>query len=85
MVFRLKYLAVPVAALLVLAVAATAALLAWPRAAVQALATHFLERPVRIAELSVSLGDPVIITLRELQIANMPDSSSAEMIAIEAV
>ena len=51
MVFRLKYLAVPVAALLVLAVAATAALLAWPRAAVQALATHFLERPVRIASI----------------------------------
>lgn len=85
MVFRLKYLAVPVAALLVLVVAAIAALLAWPRATVQALATHALERPVQIAELSVGVGDPVTITLRGLQIANMPDGSSADMISIAEV
>lgn len=85
MVFRLKYLAVPVTALLVLAVAATAALLVRPRAAVQALAMHVLERPVQIAELSVGLGDPVTIALRGLQIANIPDGSSPEMIAIAAI
>lgn len=85
MVFRLKYLAVPLAALLVLAVAAAAALLAWPRAAVQALATHLLDRPVQIAELSVGVGDPVTVTLRGLQIANMPGGSSAEMVTIEAI
>lgn len=85
MVFRLKYLTLPVAALLVLAVAAAAALLAWPRAAVQALASHLLERPVQIAELSLSVGDPVTVTLRGLRIANMPGGSSAEMIAVEAI
>lgn len=85
MVFRLKYLALPVAALLVLAVAAAAALLAWPRGAVQALASHLLERPVQIAELSLGFGDPVTVTLRGLRIANMPGGSSAEMIAVEAI
>lgn len=84
MLFRLKYLAVLVAALLVL-VAAAAALLAWPRAAVQALASHLLERRVQIAELSVTPGDPVLLTLRGLQIANMPGGSGADMIAVEAI
>jgi uncharacterized protein involved in outer membrane biogenesis len=85
MVFRLKYVAALVAALLVLAVGATAALLAWPRAAVLMLAGHLLDRRVHVAELSVSYGDPVMLTIRGLQIANMPGGSSADMIAIEAI
>jgi hypothetical protein len=84
MVFRPKYLAALVAALLVLAVAA-AALLAWPRAAAQLLASHLLDRRVHVAELSVTLGDPVMLTLRGLQIANIPNGSSADMITIEAI
>ncbi|PJI38521.1 AsmA-like C-terminal region-containing protein [Ferrovibrio sp.] len=85
MVFRLKYLAALLAVLLVLATGAMVALLAWPRAAVQTLASHLLDRRVQIAELSVGLGDPVTLTLRGLQIANMPGGSSADMIAIEAI
>lgn len=85
MVFRLKYIAALFAVLLVLAVAAGAALLAWPRTAVQVLASHLLDRRVHVAELSVGLGDPVTVNLRGLQIANMPGGSSADMIAIEAV
>ena len=85
MVFRLKYIAALFAVLLVLAVAAGAALLAWPRTAVQVLASHLLDRRVHVAELSVGLGDPVNVTLRGLQIANMPGGSSADMIAVEAV
>lgn len=85
MVFRPKYLAALLAALLLLAIAATVALLAWPRVPVQALASHLLDRPVRIAELSLGFGDPVTLHLRGLQIANMPGGSSAEMVAIEAI
>lgn len=85
MVFRLKYLASLVAVLLVLAAAAAGALLLWPRAAVQALASHLLERRVQVAELSLGFGDPVTLTLRGLQIANMPDGSNAEMISIETI
>jgi uncharacterized protein involved in outer membrane biogenesis len=85
MVFRLKHIAALVAVLLVLALAAAAALLVWPRAATQALASHLLERDVHIAELSITLGDPVTLHLRGLQIANMPGGSDAEMITIEAV
>ena len=84
-VFRLKYIAALLAVLLVLAMAAIAALLAWPRAAVQLLASHLLDRRVQIAELSLGIGDPVTVRLRGLQIANMPEGSSADMIAIEAV
>lgn len=85
MVFRPKYLAVLVAVLLVLALAAATALLAWPRAATQALATHLLDRRVQIDDLSLGLGDPVTLHLRGLRIANMPGGSDADMIAIEAV
>lgn len=85
MVFRLKYLAALVAALLVLAVGAAAALLAWPRGAGQMLASRLLDRQVHVAELSITLGDPVRLTVRGLQIANMPNGSSADMIAIEAI
>lgn len=85
MVFHPKYLAALVAALLVLAVGAAAALLAWPRAAGQMLASHLLDRQVQVAELSITLGDPVLLTVRRLQIANMPNGSSADMIAIEAI
>ena len=85
MVFRLKYIAALLAVLLVLAIAAIAALLAWPRAAVQMLASHLLDRRVQIAELSLGFSDPVTVTLRGLQIANMPGGSSADMIAIEAI
>jgi uncharacterized protein involved in outer membrane biogenesis len=85
MVFRLKHIAALVAALLVLALAAAAALLAWPRAVTQALATHLLDRRVQIAELSLGLGDPVTLHLRGLRIANMPGGSDADMISIEAV
>ena len=85
MVFRLKYLAALLAVLLVLAMAAVAALLAWPRTAVQLLASHLLDRRVQIAELSLGFADPVTVTLRGLQIANMPGGSSADMIAIEAI
>lgn len=85
MVFRLRYLALPVAALLLLAVAAAAALLTWPRAAAETLAGHFLDRRVQIAELSLRPGDPVTVTLRGLEIANMPGGSSAALVAIEAI
>lgn len=85
MVFRLKYLATIVAALLVLAVGLAAALIVWPRAAIQMLATHLLDRRVTVAELSFGLGDPVTVRVRGLQIANMPGGSSADMIAIEAI
>ncbi|QDO96995.1 hypothetical protein FNB15_06780 [Ferrovibrio terrae] len=85
MIFRPKYLAALVAALLVLAVGAAAALLAWPRAAGQMLASHLLDRRVHVTELSITLGDPVLLTVRGLQIANMPNGSSADMIAIEAI
>lgn len=85
MTFRLKHIAALAAILLVLALAAAAALLGWPRAATQALASHLLERDVHIAELSVTLGDPVTLHLGGLRIANMPGGSSADMIAIEAV
>jgi uncharacterized protein involved in outer membrane biogenesis len=85
MVFRLKYLAALVAVLLVLAVGAAAALLAWPRTAGQMLASHLLDRDVHVAELSVTLGDPVMLTVRGLQIANMPNGSSADMISVEAI
>jgi uncharacterized protein involved in outer membrane biogenesis len=89
MVFRLKYLAALGAALLVLAVVAAAALVVWPRAAAQMLATHLLDRRVTVAELSFGLGDPVTVTLRGLQIANIPGGGSPdsvpEMIAIEAI
>ncbi len=85
MVFRLKYLAPTVAALLLLAVAAAAALLAWPRAAAETLASRFLERRVQIADLSLRPGDPVTVSLRGLQIANLPGGSSAAMVAIEAI
>jgi uncharacterized protein involved in outer membrane biogenesis len=85
MTFRLKHIAALVAVLLVLALTAAAALLAWPRAAVRALASHLLERDVHIAELSITLGDPVTLYLRGLRIANMPGGGDADMIAIEAV
>jgi len=89
MVFRLKYLAALVAALLVLAVGVTAALVVWPRVAAQMLATHLLDRRVAVAELSFGLGDPVTVRVRGLQIANMPGGGSADsapdMIAIEAI
>lgn len=85
MVFRLKYIAALVVALLVLAVGAAAALLAWPRAVGQMLASHLLDRQVQVAELSITLGDPVLLTVRGLQIANMPNGSSADMMAIEAI
>ena len=85
MTFRLKHIAALVAVLLVLALAAAAALLAWPRAAVQALASHLLDRDVHVAELSITLGDPVTLQLRGLRIANMAGGSDADMIAIEAV
>lgn len=89
MVFRLKYLAALVAALLVLAVVAAAALVVWPRAAAQMLATHLLDRRVAVAELSFGIGDPVTVRVRGLQIANMPGGSSPDsapdMIDIEAI
>lgn len=77
------------ALLLLVAAGAVATLLAWPRTAVQSLASHLLDRRVQIAELSLSLGDPVTVRLRGLQIANMPAGSSPEtttdMVAIEAI
>jgi uncharacterized protein involved in outer membrane biogenesis len=73
------------AILLLLAVATAAWVVARPRPAVQALASHLLGRTVTIDALSVSLGDPVRLTLRNLRIANMPNGSAADMVAIEAI
>ncbi|MCW0234404.1 MAG: AsmA family protein [Ferrovibrio sp.] len=73
------------AGLLLLALAGIAALLAWPRPAAEMLVSRLLDRRVAIAELSIGWQDPVLLRLRGLQIANIPDGSSADMVAIEAL
>lgn len=78
----LRIVAALFAALLLLASAGLGLLLAWPRAAAQYLASHLLARDVSIAELSLGLGDPLRLTLRGLQIANMPGGSSPDMVTI---
>ncbi|MEK9968203.1 MAG: AsmA-like C-terminal region-containing protein [Ferrovibrio sp.] len=71
--------------LLLLAAAAIVLVVVRPRPVVQALASHLLGREVAVSQLSISFGDPVRVKLRQLQVANMPGGSAADMIAIEAV
>jgi uncharacterized protein involved in outer membrane biogenesis len=77
--------ALAVILVLLLAAGGSVLLVARPRPAVQALASHLLGRPVTIHQLSVSLGDPVRVTVRGLQVANMPGGSAADMISVEAI
>lgn len=80
-----KIAGIVVIVLLLAGAGAAATVLAWPRATVQALASHFLDRRVQIAELSLGFGDPVTVTVRGLQVANMPGGSNADMVAVEAI
>lgn len=80
-----KIIAGVTAGLLLLTIAGIAALLIWPRTAAEVLASHLLGRRVAIAELSIGWQDPLLLRLRGLQVANIPDGSSADMVAVEAL
>lgn len=85
MLRAVKFAAIALAGLLLLAVLGLAVLLTWPRPAAEYLASRLLDRPVAVGEISIRWQDPVQVSVRDLHIANMPGGSSPDMVAIDAL